>query len=381
MNSLEILERLVSFPTVSRDPNLPLIHHVRDFLAARGIEVRLYPDGSGNKANLFATTGPADRPGVLLSGHSDVVPVEGQAWSTDPFRLHERSGRLYARGSADMKGFIACALACMDRALARRLTVPLQLALSYDEELGCLGVPSLIRDMATWTHRPRFCIVGEPTLLRPGIGHKGKRAFHAVCHGQAAHSSAPARGINAVYMACDLIGRLRQRQEVIAAGGARDPGYEVPYTTLHAGVIHGGTVNNIVPPRCEVELELRNVPGDDPEALEKELREDALAVAGATAGPAGQGRIDLAVAFEYPALEIAPDADVVELVAALTGHREFIKVGYGSEAGLFQRDAGVASVLCGPGSIDQAHRADEYVERDQMDRCDAMLDALLARLS
>lgn len=380
MNSLEILEQLVAFPTVSRDPNLPLIQYVREFLTARGIEVKLYPDESGHKANLFASLGPTDRPGILLSGHTDVVPVEGQAWSSDPFRLNERAGRLYARGSADMKGFIACALACIDRAQSRRLTMPLQLALSYDEELGCIGVHSLVKDMASWTHRPRFCIVGEPTLLRPGIGHKGKRQFKAVCHGQAAHSSTPARGINAVYMACDLIGRLRQRQEMIAAGNVRDTGYEVPYTTLHAGVIRGGTVNNIVPPHCEVEVEFRNLPADDADALEQGLREDALAVAGATAGPSGTGRIDMTVDFDYPPLDVAPSADVVELVAELTGHRERIKVGFGSEAGLFQRDAGVPSVLCGPGSIDQAHRPDEYIERDQMDRCDAMLDALLARL-
>jgi acetylornithine deacetylase len=381
MNSLEILERLVAFPTVSRDSNLPLIDYVRDFLAARGVEVKLYPDASGTKANLFASIGPREAPGVLLSGHTDVVPVEGQAWSTDPFRLHERAGRLYARGSADMKGFIACALRAADLAVSRPLRMPLQLAFSYDEELGCLGVHSLIGDMAGWTHRPRFCIVGEPTLLRPGIGHKGKVALKATCHGQAAHSSSPARGINAVYMACDLIGRLRARQEAIAVGGERDAGYEVPYTTLHAGVIRGGTVNNIVPTRCDVELELRNVPGDDAAAIEKGLREDAALVAGAAHSPTARGRIDVERAFEYPSLDAAPDADVVELAAALTGNRERIKVGYGSEAGLFVRDAGVASVLCGPGSIDQAHRPDEFIELDQMQRCDAMMDALLDRLT
>jgi acetylornithine deacetylase len=387
MNSLEILERLVAFPTVSRDPNLPLIDYVRDFLAARGISAKLYPDASGRKANLLATLGPSDRSGVLLSGHTDVVPVDGQPWSTDPFRLHERSGRLYGRGAADMKGFIACALACIDRASSRRLAVPLQLALSYDEELGCLGVHSLITDLAGWTHRPRFCIVGEPTLLRPGIGHKGKTALRAVCRGQAAHSSSPARGINAVYMACDLIGRLRRRQEDISAGGVRDPGYEVPYTTLHAGVIHGGTVNNIVPPLCEVELEFRNVPGDDQAALEKGLREDAAVVAGeaaaahTAAGGTGGASIDLTVAFEYPWLDADPDDSVVQLAAALTGNHERIKVGFGSEAGLFVRDARVPSVLCGPGSIDQAHRPDEFIEREQMLRCDAMLDALLDRLT
>jgi acetylornithine deacetylase len=379
MNSVEILERLVAFPTVSRDSNLPLIEYVRDFLTARGIEVKLYPDALSRKANLFASLGPTDRPGVLLSGHSDVVPVDGQRWSSDPFRLHERSGRLFARGAADMKGFLACALSAVDRALSRKLQVPLQLAFSYDEELGCLGIHSLIKDMAGWVHRPRLCIVGEPTMLHPGIAHKGKTAFKATCHGEAAHSAAPQRGINAIYLACDLIGKMRQRQAEIAASGLRDPGYEVPYTTLHAGVIHGGTVINIVPAHCEVELEFRNVPADDAAALTAGLQADAAAVAGAAAG-SGDARIDLEVSFEYPPLDTPPDADVVELAAVLTGNRECIKVGYGSEAGLFSRDAGVPSVLCGPGSINQAHKPDEFIDQDQMLRCDAMLDALLERL-
>jgi acetylornithine deacetylase len=381
MNSLEILERLIAFPTVSRDSNLPLIEYVRDFLAARGIESRLYPDARGAKANLFASLGPSDRRGVLLSGHTDVVPVDGQSWSSDPFRLKERGGLLFARGSADMKGFIACALSAVDRAVARPLQVPLQLALSYDEELGCLGIHSLIQDMASWAHRPRFCIVGEPTMLRPGVAHKGKTAFKARCHGLAAHSAAPERGINAIHLACDLIGKLRQRQADIAASGMRDPGYEVPYTTLHAGVIRGGTVLNIVPAHCEVELEFRNIPADDPARLIEGFHADAAAVAGAaTAGSGDKARIDLDISFDYPALETPPHADVVELAAALTGNRERIKVGFGSEAGLFTRDARIPSVLCGPGSIDQAHKPDEFIDRDQLLRCDAMLDALLERL-
>jgi len=309
-----------------------------------------------------------------------VVPVDGQQWSSDPFRLNERAGRLFARGAADMKGFMACALRAVDRAVSRHLQVPLQLAFSYDEEIGCLGIHSLIQDMASWAHRPRCCIVGEPTLLHPGIAHKGKTAFRATCHGQAAHSAAPERGTNAIYLACDLIGKLRQRQAEIAAGGQRDPGYEVPYTTLHTGVIHGGTVLNIVPAHCEVELEFRNVPADDPAALCSHLRADAEAVASAATASSGKAQIDLEIKFDYPALDTPADADVVELVAALTGNRERVKVGYGSEAGLFSRDLGITSVLCGPGSIDQAHKPDEYIDRDQMLRCDAMLDALLERL-
>ncbi|HEY4975667.1 MAG TPA: M20/M25/M40 family metallo-hydrolase, partial [Steroidobacteraceae bacterium] len=236
MNSVQILDRLIGFPTVSRDSNLALIEFVRDFLCSLGVDSKLYLDASGRKANLYASIGPPERGGVLLSGHTDVVPVEGQQWASDPFRLQERGGRLYGRGAADMKGFLACALRAAERASSRPLWLPLQLSFSYDEEVGCLGVRSLIDDMAAWNHRPRFCIVGEPTLLRTAVGHKGKSAFKATCHGRAAHSAAPAHGVNAIHMASDLIDRIRRRQQDIESGGARDLAYEVPYTTLHVGV-------------------------------------------------------------------------------------------------------------------------------------------------
>src|SRR5579863_4279459 len=278
MNSAQILERLVGFPTVSRDSNLPLIEYVRELLSACGSACRLYMDQEGRKANLYASIGPAELPGILLSGHTDVVPVDGQNWSSAPFELRERGARLYGRGAADMKGFLACALRAARRAAGLPLRMPLQLAFSYDEEVGCLGVRSLIEDMAHWTHRPRFCIVGEPTLLRPATGHKGKTALRAVCRGRPAHSANPGQGINAIHMACELIGRIRERQRSIERSGRHDAGYEVPYTTLHVGVIHGGTVLNIVPGRCELEFEFRNVPDDDPAALVAALRDDARSV-------------------------------------------------------------------------------------------------------
>jgi acetylornithine deacetylase len=390
MNNREILERLVAFPTISRDSNLDLIGYVQAFLAARGIESRLYRDASGRKANLYAAVGPVDRGGVLLSGHTDVVPVEGQVWTGDPFALRESGGRLYARGAADMKGFIACALGAAERASRQRLEVPLQLAFSHDEEVGCLGVRSLIEDMATWPVRPRFCIVGEPTLLRIAIGHKGKTAMRARCRGRAAHSARPAAGVNAIHLATDFIGAVRARQAVIERVGARDPAYEVPYTTLHVGVIQGGTALNIVPDRCELELEFRNLAADDPAALLIALRRDADAVAadarrgdaaGVDAAPLSPVGIDLEVTNDYPGLDTPPDAEVVAFVAALTGQSERIKVGFGSEGGLFSGRLGIPSVVCGPGSIDQAHKPDEFVTLDQLDRCDAMLDALLVRLS
>jgi acetylornithine deacetylase len=265
-------------------------------------------------------------------------------------------------------------------AKARRLSVPLQLAFSYDEEVGCLGVRSLIEDMAGWAHRPKFCIVGEPTLMRIAVGHKGRTAMSACCHGRAAHSARPAAGINAIHLAVDFIDAVRSRQRQIEETGRRDPAYEVPHTTLHVGVIHGGRVLNIVPDRCDLELEIRNLADDEPADLVAALRADAAAVA-AKMGAGPDCRIDLDISHEYPGLDTPPDAAVVEFVAALTGNREAIKVGYGSEAGLFSGRLGIPSVVCGPGSIDQAHKPDEFVALDELARCDAMLDALLERLA
>jgi acetylornithine deacetylase len=367
MNSVEILERLVSFPTVSCNSNLALIDYVRGFLSARGLECRLYQDASSQKANLFTSIGTAERAGVLLSGHSDVVPVTGQRWSSDPFALRAHGGSLYARGACDMKGFIACALRAADRAVGMKLQTPLQLAFSYDEEVGCLGVRSLVDDMSGWSEKPRLCIVGEPTLLRAAIGHKGKTALRAKCHGQAAHSANPKRGVNAIYLAADLIRQVRELQAQLEATGVRDEAFEVPYSTLHVGVINGGTALNIVPADCEVELEIRDVPGEDVAGVVRRLQS-----AGA--------RIDLHVENSFPGLQTSADADVVEMVTGLTGHRERIKVGFGTEAGLFSR-LGIDTVVCGPGSIEQAHRPDEFVTAEQLERCDAMLDALLQRLA
>ena len=380
MNSEQILERLISFPTVSRDSNLALIEYVRDFLASCGVRAKLYADQSGRKANLYAVIGPRDRGGVLLSGHTDVVPVDGQRWTSDPFSLVERGGRLYARGAADMKAFIACALRAAQLATERELRIPLQLAFSYDEEIGCVGVRSLIDDMATWAHRPQFCIVGEPTLLRAAIGHKGKTALAATCRGQAAHSASPGRGVNAIYMATELVDKIRVRQSSIEAGGVRDDAYEVPYTTLHVGVVRGGTVLNIVPARCDLEFEIRNLPEDDASRIVAGMRADAAAIASSVQRDDVDVGIELEVTNEYPPLDTPADSEVVALVAALTGQHERIKVGFGSEGGLFSERLGVPTVVCGPGSIDQAHKPDEYIERDQLHRCDAMMDALLGRL-
>jgi acetylornithine deacetylase len=380
MNSHEILARLVGFPTVSRDSNRALIDYVQQFLGGHGIGVQLFESPDRRKANLFATIGPQDRGGILLSGHTDVVPVDGQDWTSDPFVLVERQGRLYGRGSADMKGFLACALRLAALASARRLRVPLHLAFSYDEELGCLGVRSLIEAMGTWPHRPRLCIVGEPTLLKTAIGHKGKMALRARCCGQAAHSAFPAQGVNAIHLAADFIHQVRARQAAIEAHGPRDPAYAVPTTTLHVGTIAGGSALNIIPDQCEMDLEIRNIAADDPAVLLAGLRSDAAQIAVAAARPGLPAAIELAVRNEYPGLETPRDSEVVALTTALTGEPDCIKVAFGSEGGLFSGRLGIPTAVCGPGSIDQAHKADEFLETTQLARCDAMLDALLERL-
>jgi len=381
MNSLQILDRLVSYPTVSRDSNLGLIGFVSEFLSSHGVESRLYPDSKGLKANLYASVGQSGAGGVLLSGHSDVVAVDGQTWISDPFRLREDAGRLYARGAADMKGFLACAVAAMARASLRSLRLPLHLAVSYDEEVGCLGVRSLIDDMKSWTHLPRVCIVGEPTLLRIAIGHKGKVALRATCRGVAAHSARPDRGQNAIHLGADLVRMIRVRQATIASAGPRDSEYEVPYTTLHVGTIHGGAQLNIVPDHCDLELEIRNIAADDTALHIDGLREDArkIAFAASKSGPAAD--IGLEVIHEYPGLDTPEDSEIVDLVAGLTGDRQCTKVGFGSEGGLFSQRLKIPTVVCGPGSIEQAHKPDEYLATDQLSRCDRMMDALIDYLA
>jgi acetylornithine deacetylase len=380
MDSIAILERLIAFPTVSRDPNLGLIDWVRALLAERGVACRLVPDAGGTKANLYATIGPAERPGVMLSGHTDVVPVDGQDWSVPPFALTRRDGRLYGRGAADMKGFLACALGAALAASERRLRTPLHLAFSHDEETGCLGVRRLIDVLAEAPVRPAFAIVGEPTSMRVATGHKGKTALRAVCIGREGHSALAPLAMNALHLGCDLVAAVRERQAGIERAGPRDGDYDVPYTTLHVGRMEGGTVVNIVPNRCELELEIRNVAGDDPGRLVEALRADAARIVAAARERAAEADIRIEVTNGYPGLGTAPDAAVVAFVKALTGANGTIKVAYGTEGGLFAERLGLPTVVCGPGSMAEGHRPDEFVTEEEIGRCDAMLAALVDRL-
>jgi acetylornithine deacetylase len=380
-HSIQILERLIAFPTVSRDSNLDLIAYVREFLARLGIDSMLVHSADGRKANLWATIGPKNVAGVVLSGHTDVVPVEGQAWTSDPFRLTDRDGHLHGRGSADMKGFIACCLAIAERATRAPLKTPIHFAFSYDEEIGCVGVRRLLDLLKDAPVKPRLCIVGEPTLMQAVTAHKGKLGFRVTAHGLEAHSSLAPIGVNAIYMASDLIGAIRALQQDIAETGARDGDYEVAYTTLHVGKIQGGEVMNIVPNRCTFDFEIRYLPEEDEKAIVARIRQAAEKIAAGYAGVFAEARFDFADLQSYPAMNTPVDSEAVKFVHSLTGGNSTGKITFGTEGGLFQKALGTPAVVCGPGNIAVAHKPDEYVSEAQMAQCDRMMERLVERLS
>lgn len=374
-DTLDILDRLIGFDTVSARSNLALIAHVEDFLTTRGFAVTRVPDPDQDKAGLFASIGP-DGAGVLLSAHTDVVPIEGQNWTRDPFRLTDEGERLYGRGTTDMKGFLAAMLACADRAAHRTLREPLKLALSYDEEIGCVGIARMIDALEPAIGRPRACIVGEPTSMRVATGHKGKQALRAIFPGEAGHSALAPRFTNALHLAAEFVLGLRDMQDDLAENGAQDAGYAVPYSTVHAGRLTGGTALNIVPDRAELIFEFRHLAADPPESLLARIGSLAAEIASRH----GTGSITLDQIAAYPGLDTPADAVVTRLVQRLARNEAPTKVAFGTEAGFFDA-RGIPTVVCGPGDMEgQGHKADEYVERSQLAACDSMLDALLDEL-
>jgi acetylornithine deacetylase len=377
----EILSRLIAFDTVSSKPNMALMAYVQGILTEAGVESVLIPDPAGGKANLYATVGQGAG-GVMLSGHTDVVPVVGQAWTSDPFVMTEAEGRLYGRGTADMKGFCAAAISTVIEAAegGRRLAVPLHLALSYDEEIGCMGVRSLITMLEGAPVRPRFCIVGEPTGMQVATGHKGKVALRATCTGREGHSALAPMALNALHLAADFINAVRDLQAEVAAHGVRDGDYDVPYTTLHVGKMSGGVQVNIVPNAAVLDFEIRSVAEDDPEDLIVRLRQAAEAICAPLRAEFPEAAIRIERLWDYPGLGTPSDAAVVKFVKGLTGANGTIKVAFGTEGGLFDARLGIATVICGPGSMAQGHKPDEYVSVEQMVRCEAMMAALLAQL-
>jgi acetylornithine deacetylase len=378
--SIAMIRKLVGFPTVSRDSNLDLVHFIRDYLRSFGPELRFTHDDSRRKANLFATLGPRDQPGIVLSGHTDVVPVEGQAWDSDPYTLCERDGLLYGRGTSDMKSFLAAVLTLVPEFVERGLTQPLHLAFSYDEEVGCLGVGRMITDLGRAGIKPLACIVGEPTMMKPVIAHKGKRSYRCTARGTAAHSAYAPRGVNAVEAAAEAIAHLKRMARRHRDSGPFDRSFDIGYSTVHTGIIRGGTALNIVPHHCTFDFEFRVLPGDDPEALlaefERYVRERIEPEMHATDPATG---FVIEPLSEIPALDTGAETEVAALAQELSGSSEFGKVSFGTEASQFQR-AGIPTVICGPGSIEQAHRPNEFVSLEQVARCEAFLRKLGDRI-
>jgi acetylornithine deacetylase len=374
-SAAELLARLVGFDTTSHKSNLQLVRFVEDYLAQHGIASQLVPNTDGAKASLYATIGPAAVPGVALSGHTDVVPVEGQSWTSDPFVLTERDGRLYGRGTADMKGFLACVLAAVPDLLKRKLAVPVHIAFSYDEEVGCIGVRPLIAELGRRFVRPRLVIVGEPTSMSVVDSHKGPVRWHVEVRGRAAHSSMAPLGVNAISVAAKLLTELARIEDELKAA-PRDERFDPPYATLQVTRIDGGTATNIVPVSCRFDFDVRALPGVDIAAIDKRVRgfadRECVPQMRRVASEAG---VDIAITNEVPPFAAGSASEAVALALHLAGQNQTHAVSYATEAGLFQA-AGSPSVVIGPGDIAQAHAADEWIAKDQLDKCMGFLARL-----
>jgi acetylornithine deacetylase len=377
---VEILSALVAFDTTSRNSNLELIDWIEEYLRGYGVRGERIPDPSGEKASLLAVIGPLDVPGFILSGHTDVVPVDGQAWSGDPFRLREAGGRLYGRGACDMKGFLAVCLAAVPRMREAPLRQPIHLAFSYDEEVGCIGGRRLAEDLARRPVRQQACFVGEPTGMGVVIGHKGKRSMRVSVRGTTGHSSLAPRAVNAVEYGARLVAEIVRIAERLASEGPRDELYDVPHSTGHVGILRGGTALNIVPDRAEIVFEFRTIGGVDPDLLMAEVARYAREVLEPRMRAVDSGAgFGFEVVSGFPCLDVPPDAEVVTLAKSLAARNDHAKVAFGTEAGLFSDIAGIPTVVIGPGSIEQAHTADEWIAVDQLKTCAAFIERLIER--
>lgn len=381
--SLDWTTRLLQVDTTSRESNLPLIDLVADELRAHGVEPVLVANEDGSKANLFATFPAADGTttgGVVLSGHTDVVPVDGQDWSSEPFVPEIRDGRLYGRGTCDMKAFIGSVMTAVPRLSRTSLSEPVHLAFSYDEEVGCVGAVSLVDEIVERGLRPRACIVGEPTSMRVIRGHKSLTMIEVVFHGVAAHSSRTPHGVNAIEYAAQLVRFVRGVADGFRADGPFDEHYDVPFTTATVNQIEGGIAVNTVPAECSLTFEFRAVGAVDVDATIEAFRAEARRIEEAMREENPDARVEVSIGAQAPGLDTADDEDVIDFVTGLGADASEEKVAYGTEAGLFQR-AGIPTVVCGPGDIAQAHAPDEFVALEQIERCDELLDHLISHLT
>ncbi len=379
-STIDILDRLISFASVSSESNLDIVSWVEDYLSRHGVTSRRIYDRSGRKASILATIGPADRAGIILSAHTDVVPVAGQNWSSAPFTATRNGDRIIGRGATDMKGFIASILAHVPHFKAAASDVPVHIALSYDEEVGCLGAPDLVAEIAAAPVKPALCIVGEPTGLSVGYAHKGKVARRVVVTGRGGHSALPHRAANAVVAAARIVSALEDLALRTARGGIRDEAFDPPYTTIHVGSLHGGTALNFVPDRAILEFEIRYIPGADAAALLTETdaiigrARDALKI------QAAEADIVIEDMASYPALMTRPTDAVVAAARRLAGSTDnATTVSFGTEAGLYAQ-AGIPTIVCGPGDIGRAHKADEWIGLDELAASDRMMQRLASQL-
>jgi acetylornithine deacetylase len=379
-SSTEMLSHLVGFDTTSRNANRPLIAFVQEWLDHNAVSYRVSADASGRKANLHAIIGPQVAGGIALSGHVDTVPVEGQTWSSDPFTLRAEGGRLYGRGSADMKGFVACCLAAVPDLKAMDLAQPIHLFITFDEETTMEGARLLITDIEASGLRPGLCVVGEPSLMQPILAHKGRVALKVSVRGRSGHSSMPGAGVNAVQAAAEAVSWVATEARRFASEGPFEEGFDPPHSTLHVGTISGGTILNIIPEDAEFVMELRNIPGHDPYAALDRMR----AYIASEIEPSMRA-IDPDSGFSYevigaiPGMGLPETHELTSIVKQVTGSNSTGKVSYGTEGGIYE-EAGIPCIVCGPGNIQQAHKADEWIATSQLDECDGFIRRLASRL-
>ena len=381
-NSIEILKKLVSFDTTSFKSNLDLIKFIENYLNDLNIKSELIYDETKNKANLFTTIGPNLQGGIVLSGHTDVVPITKQNWTSDPFILTERDDKLFGRGSSDMKGFIAIVLSRVSAMVEKKLKKPIHLAFSYDEEIGCVGVHSLLDLIKKKSINPEFCIVGEPTSMEMVIGHKGKHAYDVKVDGLSCHSGQAPNGVNAINYASKLINYIEEINKEKSIKGPFDNDYEIPYSTLHTGLIKGGTILNIVPKLCQFEFEIRHLEEDDPlEIIQriKQYTEELLIKE--MHNISSTTNIEINEKINYPGLNISESISPVKQVKELLGKSSHKKVVFGTEGGLFKRELNLPTIICGPGSIDQAHKPDEFISIQQIEKGGTFIDKLINNCS
>lgn len=373
LNSIALLSKLIAFDTTSYKSNLDFILFIKELFEQNQIAVELNFNSERNKANLLASVGPIDQAGILLSGHSDVVPVEGQQWNTPAFEATQKDGNIYGRGTADMKGFLACAVITMLKASKIELKRPLHLCISYDEEIGCIGVRGILDQLASTILSPIMCVIGEPTMMQLALAHKGKTVFRAQCCGEEGHSALAPNYVNAIHVASKLVESLQNVQQYLREQGQQDTGYDIPYTTVHVGKIAGGTALNIVPNACVVDYEIRHLAQDSSQDIQQQIIENIK--------QDFKVHIDVEEVNQYPGLKTSSTIEAVQFIQKLLPENTSVgNISFGTEGGLLQGTLNCPVVVCGPGDIAVAHKPDEYVSIEQLNLCDAFLEKLLISL-